>query len=120
MKTSNSSSRVPDAAGQRHERVGELGHLRLALVHGVDLDEPGQAPVCDLAVDQLARDHADDLAAGGQRGVGDQAHQPDPRAAVHDADAAVDQSLGQGDRGLAVPRRPGRGAHEDRDAHRSI
>ena len=40
-----------------------------------------------LVVHQVLRDDADDLAAGGERGVGDDAHQPDVPAAVDDADA---------------------------------
>ena len=49
----------------------------------------GQAAVADLAVDQRLRHHADHLAAGGQRGVGEHAHQADVAAAVDEPDAAL-------------------------------
>ena len=80
-----------DPARQGHERVRELGHQRLALVHRLHDVQLGQAAVGDLAVHELLRDHADDLAAGLQRGVGQRAHQADRRAAVDDADAAADE-----------------------------
>ena len=70
------------AAGERDHGVGELGHQRLALVHGLDDVQLGQAGVGDLVLDQPRRDHADHRAAGGERGVGERAHQPDARAAV--------------------------------------
>ncbi len=64
-----------------------------ALRSCIELDDVqlGQAGVRDLAVDEHLRDDADDLAAGGQRGVGERAHQTDGRAAVDDADAALGQ-----------------------------
>ena len=71
MKTSNSSSSVPDPAGQRDEAVGELGHQRLALVHRADDVQLGERRVRDLAAHQRLGDHADHLAAGRQRGVGE-------------------------------------------------
>ena len=73
------------AAGQGDERVGQVGHPGLALVHGADQLEPGQAGVSDLALDEVLRQYADHLAARCQRRVGQQAHQADVRAAVHDA-----------------------------------
>ena len=73
-----------------------------------------------LAGEHGPRDHADDLAACGQRPVGQQPHQPDLRAAVHDADAARHQPVGQCVHTVAVRRRARRGAQEDRYAHRLI
>ena len=78
----------PDATGQRDEGVGQLGHPRLALVHRLDDLQPRETLVADLARPQRARQDADDLAARVQRGVREDAHEPDARAAVHDADAA--------------------------------
>ena len=43
----------PEAAGQRDETVGEVGHHRLALVH-----RPDHAQLGDLRVTDLARDGA--------------------------------------------------------------
>ena len=65
------------------------GHLGLALVERLDDAQVGQAAVCQLAVDEAARDDADDLAAGRQRRVGEGAHHADPTAAVDDADPAL-------------------------------
>ena len=117
VQASNSSSSVPAAPGQRDEGVGEVGHPRLALVHRLHDLEPRQAGVRQLVVDQVLRDHPDHLAAGGQRGVGDDAHQPDVTAAVDDADAGAGQAGGEGRGGRAVGRRPGLGPGEDGDAH---
>ena len=49
--------------------------------------------------------------------VGEQPHQPDLRAAVHDADVARHQPVGQCDHTVAVRRGARGGAQEDRDAH---
>ena len=95
-------------AGQRDEGVGEVGHHGLALVHRLHDLQPGQAGVRHLVVHQVLGDDADDLAAGGQRGVGDDAHQPDVPAAVDDADAGLRQVGGEGGGGVAVGRRAGR------------
>ena len=78
----------PGAAGERDHRVGQLGHQRFALVHGLDDVEFGQTGVGDLVLDQAPRDHADHGAAGGQRAIGERPHQPDARAAVDDLEAA--------------------------------
>ena len=66
----------PGAAGQRDHGVRQLGHQRLALVHRLDDVQLGQAGVRDLVLDQPRRDHADHGPAGGQRGIGQRAHQP--------------------------------------------
>ena len=60
-----------EAARQRHERVGEVGHHRLALVHRADDVQPGEALMRDLAHGERVRDDADHLAAGVQHRVGD-------------------------------------------------
>ena len=48
-----------------------------------------------LALDEHARDHADDPPAGLQRGVGDDAHEAEPPAAVHQRDARLRQRRAQ-------------------------
>jgi aryl-alcohol dehydrogenase-like predicted oxidoreductase len=85
-----------DAARQRHERVRQLRHLGLALVHRADDLELGQVGMADLAVDQRLRHDADRLAARGQHGVGDHAHQADLAAAVDEPDAARGELGGEG------------------------
>jgi hypothetical protein len=71
-----------EAAGQRHERIGELAHRGLALVHRADDAQLGQAGVGDLPVDEGARDDADDAPSRRERRVGRLAHQADARPAV--------------------------------------
>ena len=89
-------------------------------MHRVDLDETGHPAVGDLPREQVPRDHADHLAAGGERALGEQPHQPDLRTAVDDADVLCDQPVGQLCHELAVPLGARRGAQEDRDAHALI
>ena len=90
----------PDPARERDERVGELGHERLALVHRVDDPQVADAVVADLEVDDLARDHARDVPARRHRGVGERAHHPDVRAAVDEAHAALRERAADVDGGL--------------------
>src|SRR3954465_8536961 len=58
-----------EPAGERNERVGAGGHLGLPLVERLDDDELAHPRVRELALDEPARDHADDLAAGRKRTV---------------------------------------------------
>jgi hypothetical protein len=51
--------------------------------------ELGDALVGDFLVDEDVRDDADDVAAGGECGVRDCAHQADARAPVDEAEAAL-------------------------------
>ena len=104
------------AAGQRDEPVGQVGHLGLAFVERADDLQLGQAGVGQLAIDEPARDHADDLAARSQGRIGQGAHQPDPAAAVDDPDAALREARPDGPGQREVARRPPRaGAAEDTD-----
>jgi hypothetical protein len=78
-----------EAARERHERVGHLGEPCLALVHRRDDVEPREAMMRHLALDEMARHDADDLAPRRQRAVSERAHQPRIAAAVHDAPARL-------------------------------
>ena len=71
------------AAGQRRKRVGKRRHHRLPLVHRPDDAKVRQGGVSDLTRLQAIGDHADDIAAGLEHRVGDDAHQADMAAAVH-------------------------------------
>jgi hypothetical protein len=93
-----------DAARQRDERVGVLGHPRLALVHRVDDVHRGDAGVADLAGHERVRDHADHFTASIQHRVGDDAHQTDVAAAVDEAMATGDQRAAERPRGRGVGR----------------
>ena len=88
-------------------------------MHGLDDVELGQAGVGDLPVEQAAGDDADRLAAGGQHGVGELAHQAHARTAVDEPDPARREQLAQltGGREIGGPR-AGRRAAEHADPHR--
>ena len=88
VRISHSSSKRAEAAGEGDEAVGQVGHHRLALVHRTDDPQLGEALVGDLPAHEGLRDDADDLAAGGQHGVGQDAHQADVAAAVHEPEPA--------------------------------
>src|SRR5690606_9919875 len=105
-----------EAAGQGDEGIGQVEHARLAFVHvGHDL-EPGDAAMRDFPVHELLGDDADHFAAGGQRGVGDDAHQADVAAAVDQGQAFLRQAGAQLRRALGVRRpRAGVGAAVDAD-----
>ena len=105
-------------ARQRDEAVREVGHQRLALVHRVHDVQLAQPRVRDLAVDERLRDHADDLAARGERRVGDRAHQADARAAVDEADARAGERAAER-RGRLRVVRVGAGARPGEDAEPS-
>ena len=90
-----------DAAGQRQERIASLGHHHLALVHRLDDVQLGQAAVAEFAAHEGFGDHADRGGTGGERRVGDHAHQAGAPAAVDKLPAAVadfgaDRSCGFG------------------------
>lgn len=64
-----------EAAGQSEEGVSEFVHEGLAVVHGFDDVQMGEATVSDLPVDERLRDDTDGLAARGESGIGQSAHQ---------------------------------------------
>ncbi len=66
-----------EATGKGGEAVGEVGHQRLALVHGVGDVQLGEPGMGQLPVDELLGDHSDDPSPGRQGGVGDGSHQTD-------------------------------------------
>ena len=71
-----------------------------------------------LPIHETLRDHADDLAAGGERRLSDGAHQPDPPAAVHEPDAALRETLPDvARRGHVARLVAGAGTAEHADAH---
>ena len=84
-----------EAAGQRDEAISQLGHERLALVHGADDVELRQAGVPDLAGHQRLGNHPDDLTTSAERGVCQQAHQADGGSAIDQPDSAPRQFAAQ-------------------------
>ena len=87
--TSESSSRVPSPPGRAMKPSASSAIIALRSWSDADHVQLGQPGVRQLAIDQPARDHPDHLATGGQRRVGQGAHQPDPAAAVDDPDAPL-------------------------------
>jgi hypothetical protein len=71
-------------------------------VHARDDTQLGDAVVRDLLRRERTRDDADDLAARGERGVGEDAHQPDPPSAVHEADPSRGEDRAERARGIGV------------------
>src|SRR3546814_4878760 len=92
----------PDTAGDGEEAVGEVGEHALSLVHPRDDMELGDAAVRDLCADERVGDHPDHLAARLERRIGDRAHQPEPPAAIDDADAAARQRTADVARGFDI------------------
>jgi hypothetical protein len=92
----------PDPAGQGDEGIGEVGHLRLALVHRADDVEFGEVAVELLQLEQPLGDDTDRLAPGRQGRVGGGAHQAASAAAVDEPDPALRQLPPELARRLAV------------------
>jgi hypothetical protein len=112
-----------EAARQHQEGVGARHQLALAARHVVDDEQLGEPRMRQLAGDHAVRDHADHAPARAQRRVGQHAHQPDRRAAVHQLDAGAGQGpAGRGSqrrvaRIVAGPRREEHGDRRRRHAH---
>ncbi len=90
------------AAGEGDEGVGAVGEHGLALMHGADDVELGEAAVVDLALADDVGDDADDLAAGFEGGVGDDAHGADRGASVDEAVAGDGEEAAEIAGGIAV------------------
>ena len=88
----------PEATGHHDESGGEFGHAGLAFVHRLDDVEHGQAGVCGLGPHEVLGDDPVHVTARLQHRIGHDAHEPDPAAAVHQAEA------GPGDLGAQAPR----------------
>src|SRR5919112_2587918 len=85
----------PDPARKRHERVRQVRHQRLALVHGADDAHVRHVSMGDLPVDERARDHADYLSALRDHGIRERTHQAHATTAVHHADAVGHKEAGE-------------------------
>ena len=92
------------AARQHHEAVGQFEHAGFALMHGLRHDLLGHGIVADFQVLEKFRNDADDTAAAGQYGIGDDPHQADAPAAVNQGDAARRHQFPQPLRGRPVGR----------------
>ena len=86
-----------EAAGQRHERIGRLDQLLLAIEHRRRDPQLAEVDLADLAVEQSLRDDAQDRTAGRLRAARGHPHQPDVAAAVDQPPAAA------ADRGAELP-----------------
>jgi hypothetical protein len=107
----------PDPAGQRDEGLRQLRHQRLALVHRADHAHVGHVAMGDLPVHERAGDHADDLAALGDHGISERAHQAHAAASVDDPDPVGHEQAGEFHGRLGVLRtRAGAGSAENADS----
>jgi len=74
-----------EAAGKNDEPITEGGHSRLARMHiGHDF-ELGHSAMPHLTVEELFRDHPNDLSPASQRRIGHHPHQTHTTPAVHQA-----------------------------------
>ncbi len=107
VRISNSSSPVPK----------EVGHERLALVHGADHAQLGQPGVGQFAIHQGLGDNADHLATAGEHRVGEHAHQSNVSATEDQSQPAPCHPRAQlaSARGVLVPPADA-GAAEDTQA----
>src|ERR1700687_6512195 len=78
----------PEPARQRDERILQVAHERLALVHGADAMEFRQSVVPDLTRHEVLRDAPPRLAARPQHGVREHPHQAHIAATVDQPDVA--------------------------------
>jgi hypothetical protein len=76
----------PESARQRDECIGQIGHKRLALVHGADDMEFREPVVPGLPRHEVLRDYSHCFAARPQHRVRDDAHQTHIASAVDQSD----------------------------------
>jgi hypothetical protein len=79
------------APGQSNERVGEVAHEGLTLVHGIHDAQVEQSRKGKFALEQMSGDDADHFAACVQNGSRDFAHQAHAAAAVDQGNLSVRQ-----------------------------
>ena len=91
-----------DPARQYRKAIRLLGHQPLALVHAADDDQFGHAAMSHLGIAKMRRDNAGHFSFGGERGVRQQAHQPDPRPAIDELDSRPSQLRPELARGIPV------------------
>jgi hypothetical protein len=73
-----------ETSRQNYERIGSFGHRALANVHRLHDDEFVESLVRNLWTHQMLGNDADDIAARGERRIGDVSHHPDVPATVDD------------------------------------
>ena len=96
------SSRVPKPPGST-AKASDISNMRcLALMHAVDDDQLAGAAMANLDLVQMVRDDADHIAAAGERGIGERAHQPDAGAAIDEADSPCGHGAAQFAGGLRM------------------
>src|SRR4051812_12203866 len=110
------------SAGKRKESVGAVGHHGFPLVHRADLTQFGETRMRQFALDQGARDNADDTPASLHGGIGDRSHQADSRPAVDERQASAGNRAPDQSRRLGIAfARAGIGAAENADGmHRVV
>jgi hypothetical protein len=117
VRISNSSSSVPRPPGEGDEAVRELRHRGFALVHRAHDTQVGERVVRHFAVHQALWDDAGHLDPGRRGFLGDDAHQPDAGAAVHQPQPAPGEQPRHRAGGLHIGRVPSEArAEKDTDA----
>ncbi len=104
------SPRKPD------ERLRQLGHGGLSLVHRLDDLETCEALMGDLPLHEESGNHPGDLAPGFERRIGEDAHEPDVTGSVDQVDRTLGERSPERTGSLRVPSvPPGLSATEDTD-----
>ena len=86
-------------------------------MHGSDITKVGEAGVCEFLAAKRMGDDSDDVAAGRERGIGENAHEPDITAAGNDSDVVLSEVLGErSSRGGVAGTSSGARAAEDADS----
>lgn len=78
-----------EAAREGDEAIGEIGHERLALVHGIHHAQVLELQIGRFFFNEETRDDAGDFAAMGEDGIGKQAHETQMAATIDEPMAAA-------------------------------
>src|ERR1700730_10786836 len=106
-----------ESARQGDERIAQVGHERLALVHRADYMQLRESPVPDLPRHKVFRDDSLRLAARLKHGVRDSSHQAHIAAAIHQTNVSSRQLRSHLLSGIAVLwTATGAGAAENADS----
>ncbi len=87
----------PETTRQSDKGIRFLSHQCFALVHGFDQNQLAQMLMRNFDPSERPGNHSDDLAAVGERGVSQRAHQPHLRPAVYQAQSSLSQQSPQSD-----------------------
>src|SRR5579871_6428081 len=78
-----------EASRQNRDRIGELEHLALPIMHVAHDHELLQPRMRNLPIMEGSRDDTDDAGARSERRIREEPHQPDPAAAIDKLDPGL-------------------------------